>query len=162
MATIVELEQAGSLVKVNPALSFRELEMRRIYLLPRAHAWLLEVLPETDSNWNIEETPAEQLDTLIYEFCSGVSLPVGKRFKALIHRGGGLWELKTADLRLFGWFVQKDCFVVSDCDTAGRVKQVGLYRGYCDQAELRRNLLDLDEPKFITGDNPDEVVSDWY
>lgn len=162
MATIVELTALGSLVKVDPALSVRQLEMRCIYLLPEAHTWLLEELPATDSNWNIEETPAEQFDTLVYEFCAGLSLPVDKRFKALIHRGGGLWELKTADLRLFGWFVHKDCFVVSDCDTAGRVKEVGLYRGYCDQAERRRNLLDLDEPKFITGDNPDDVISDWY
>jgi hypothetical protein len=162
MATLVELVIGGSLLKADPALSFRELETRCIYLLPKAHKWLSEILPVTDSNWNIEETPAEQFDTLIYEFCSGVSLPVGKRFKALIHRGGGLWELKTADLRLFGWFIKKDCFVVSDCDTAGRVKQVGLYRGYCDQAEQRRNLLDLDEPKFIAGDNPDDVISDWY
>ncbi len=162
MATIVELATLGSLVKVDPALSIRELEMRCIYLLPKAHTWLLKVLPVTDSNWNIDESPAEQFDALVYEFCSGASLPVGKRFKALIHRGGGLWELKTADLRLFGWFAQKDCFVVSDCDAAQRIKQVGLYRGYCDQAEKRRNLLDLDEPKFITGDNPDDVISDWY
>lgn len=162
MATIVELVALGALVKVDPSLGWRELEMRCIYLLPRALKWLEEVLPVTDSNWNIEETPEEQFDTLVYEFCSGVSLPVGKRFKALIHRGEGLWELKTADLRLFGWFVYKNCFVVSDCDTAGTVKQVGLYRGYCDQAEWLRNLLDLDEPKFITGDNPDDVISDWY
>jgi hypothetical protein len=162
MATLLELVALGALVKVNPSLGWRDLEVRSIFLLPKAHEWLLKELPESVSNWNIQETPAEQFDTLVYEFCSGVSLPVGKRFKALIHRGGGLWELKTADLRLFGWFVQKDCFICSDCNTAGRVKQIGLYRGYCDQAERLRNLLDLDEPKFITGSNPDDVISDWY
>jgi hypothetical protein len=162
MATIVELAASGALVKVDPALGFREQEMRCIYLLPKAHEWLLKELPGTDSNWNIQETPAEQLDALIYEFCAGKSLPINQRFKALVHLGDGIWELKTADLRLFGWFTQKDFFIVSDCDTALRIKEIGLYRGYCEQAVRLRNKLNLNEPKFITGDNPDDVISDWY
>ena len=162
MATILNLAQSGEVIKVDPVLGLRELELRRIYLLPRAHKWLLTVLPKTDSNWNIEQTPSEQLDALIYEFCSGKQLQVGIRFKALVHLGDGVWELKTSDLRLFGWFTQKDCFIASDCDEAGRVKKVGLYRGYCEQAVRLRNELDLDEPKFIAGDNPDDVVSDCY
>ena len=162
MATTVELAALGILVKVDPVLGSKELEMRCIYLLKSAHKWLVEVLPKTDSNWNIQETPSEQLDALIYEFCSGKPLPVGKRFKALVHLGDGIWELKTADLRLFGWFIQKDYFVVSNCDETGRVKQVGLYRGYCEQAVRFRSILDLNEPKFIAGDNPDDVISDWY
>lgn len=136
--------------------------MRRIYLLPRAHKWLSEVLPVTDSNWKIEESPAEQLDALIYEFCSGKQLPIVRRFKALVHLGDGVWELKTADLRLFGWFVRKDCFVVSDCETALKVKENTMYKPYCQQAVRLRDQLNLNEPKFITGDNPDDVISDWY
>lgn len=76
--------------------------------------------------------------------------------------GNGVWELKTADLRLFGWFVQKDCFIVCDCDTTLRVKQMRLYPGYRDQAVRFRERLDLDEPKFIAGDDPNDVVSDCY
>jgi hypothetical protein len=78
-----------------------------------------------------------------------------------MHLGDGIWELKTADLRLFGWFLQKDCFIVSDIDDTGRIKQSNLYRGYCLQAVRRRDALELNEPKFIRGDNPDDVVSDW-
>lgn len=162
MATTLELVQTGALIKVDPVLGLRELEMRRIYLLPRAHKWLVEVLPETDSNWKIEETPSEQMDALIYEFCSGAQLPINRRFKALVHLGDGVWELKTADLRLFGWFVQKDYFLASDCNTALRVKESKLYKGYCEQAVRLREKLDLSEPKFVTGDNPDDVISDWY
>lgn len=162
MATIVELATSGVLVKVDPTLGWRDLEMRRIYLLPKAHKWLLEVLPVTDSIWNIEETPAEQVEALFYEFCSGQPLPIGLRFKALVHLGDGIWELKTADLRLFGWFVQRDCFVVCDCNSAQKIKEFGLYQGYCRQAVHFRNNLNLNAPKFITGDNPDDVISDWY
>lgn len=162
MATLLNLVEIGAVVRVDPVLGPKELEMRRIYLLPRAFEWISEVLPGADSSWDLENRPNEQLDALIYEFCSGVPLQIGRRFKALVHLGDGIWELKTADLRLFGWFTQKDCFVASDCDDAGRVKKVGLYRGYCQQAVRLRDALDLDEPKFITGDDPDDVVSNCY
>lgn len=162
MATLLHLAGSGHVIKIDPVLGLRELELRRIYLLPRAHKWLAEVLPDTDSDRNIQETPSEQVDALIYEFCSGKPLPVGRRFKALVHLGDGVWELKTADIRLFGWFTQKDCFVVSDCNSKYNVLKSNMYRGYCEQAVRLRNALDLDEPKFVTGENPDDVVSDCY
>ncbi len=162
MATIIELVLSGALHRLDPGLGPREMEVRRIFLLPRARDWLAKELLESTSNWNIEENPVQQLDALVYEFCIGEPLAIGQRFKALRPVGNGVWELKTADLRLFGWFVQKDCFIVCDCDTTLRVKQMRLYPGYRDQAVRFRERLDLDEPKFIAGDDPNDVVSDCY
>jgi hypothetical protein len=162
MATLLELVQQGKLFRVDPVLGRNEMEMRRIFLLPRSRDWLVEVLPIAESTWKIEESPAEQLDALVYQFCVGQPLKIGDRFKSLVHLGDGVWELKTADLRLFGWFVRKDHFVVSDCDHTDRIKRVNLYRGYCEQAVRQRDALELDEPKYIGGDNPDDVISDCY
>jgi hypothetical protein len=162
MATLLELEDQRRVIRIDPALSWREFEARRLYVLPNAYEWIEESLPAKVSNWNIQESPAEQLDVLIYEFCVGNPLAFGERFKCLTHLGGGVWELKTADLRLFGWFSHKDCFIVSDCDDTGRIKLSNLYSGYCKQVVRRRDELDLDEPKFVPGDNPDDVVSDWH
>jgi hypothetical protein len=162
MATLLGLVQQERLFRFDPELGRNEMEVRRIFLLPPARNWLVEVLPTIGSTWNIEESPAEQLDALVYEFCSGKRLKIGNRFKSLIHLGDGIWELKTADLRLFGWFVAKDCFVVSDCDQTDRIKRVNLYKGYCEQAVRRRDALELDGPKYIGGDKPDDVVSDCY
>ena len=162
MATLVNLAIIGSVIKVDPILGLREMELRRIYLLPRAQEWLKNVLPETDSDRLTEEVPLMQVDALFYEFCSGQALRVGTRFKALVHLGDGVWELKTADVRLFGWFTQKDCFVVSDCDSKYRILKLGLVRPYSEQAVRFRENLDLDEPKFVPGDNPDDVISDCY
>jgi hypothetical protein len=161
MATLIHLERLGQLYRFDPALSVREYEVRRMWALPKAWKWIVEVLPGAGSSWNIQERPEEQLDALIYEFCVGQPLAVGARFKCLTHLGDGIWELKTADLRLFGWFTLKDCFVVSDIDDTSRIKRSNLYQGYCQQAVRRRNSLDLNEPKFVPGDNPDDVVSDW-
>ncbi len=162
MATLIELQDCERVYRIDPRLSLREYEARRLWLLPEARRWIEEVLPIAVSSWKIQESPAEQLDAIVYEFCVGNPLAVGTRFKCLTHLGEGIWELKTADLRLFGWFASKDCFIVSDIDDTGRIKQSNLYQGYCQQAVRRRDALDLDEPKFLNGDNPDDVVSDWH
>jgi hypothetical protein len=162
MATLIELTLAGELIKLDPALGLREMEQRRIYMLPRAATWLAKDLVEAESTHNIEESPAQQLDALLYEFCVGQAIPVVHRFKALDHLADGIWELKTADLRLFGWFAYKDCFIICDCNLAREVKRMNMYRAYCEQAVRFRNVLNLDEPKFISGDNPHDVVSDCY
>ena len=49
MATILNLEQTGELIKLDPQLGLREMEMRCIYVLPRVGKWIAEVLPELGS-----------------------------------------------------------------------------------------------------------------
>ncbi len=159
MATLLNLEQDGKVIKVDPRLGLREQEFRRIYLLPRAHKWLSEVLPQTDSDRFTEEKPDMQVDALIYEFCSGQPLEIGTRFKSLVHLADGVWELKTADVRLFGWFMQKDCFVISDCDSKYNVMRHKMYAAYCKQAVKFRDELNVE---FVNGGNPNDVVSDCY
>ena len=84
------------------------------------------------------------------------------RFKPLNHLSEGVWELKTADVRIFGWFAVKDCFIGTDGDLKRNIIDRNLYRPYAEQAARFRSLLDLDEPKFVTGEDPRNVVSDFY
>jgi len=58
-------------------------------------------------------------------------------------------------LRLFGWFASKGVFVVAEINTAFQCKQHSLYAGYRNSVVHRRNQLNLDEPKFITGEYED-------
>ena len=162
MATLLDLERADALLRLDPALGARQQEMRSLYLFPRLGNWLANTLPTLESSWNIEECPIEQLDALIAQFCSGEPLAYDHRFKPLNHLGDGVWELKTADLRMFGWFSQQDCFIATDCNLKRVIVESGLYRPYCEQAVRFRNQLDLDEPKFLPGDDPNVVVSDCY
>ena len=120
------------------------------------------VLPGLDSTWKIEQPPVEQLDDLMEVFCSGSPLTYGWQFKCLTHVAEGVWELKTADVRLFGWFHKKDCFIAAVADTADRIKTHKLYEGYGRIEVINfRKALDLDDPKFIPGDNPHDVVSNF-
>ena len=160
MATVLDLESSGQLFRIDPALGPKEQEWRSIYVLPRLRKWLEETLPGLESTWNIEQTPAEQLDAFIEEFCAGRPLTFGWQFKPIRHIRDGIWQLKTADLRVFGWFQSKDTFIGSSANLADVIKRSGLYAGYRDEAVRSRDKLDLNEPKFVPGDDPHVVISD--
>jgi hypothetical protein len=126
-----------------------------------ASAWL--------SQWRREVTPQEQFSALVSQFISGDDLIFNHDFKALHknQRGmrnydDGVWELKTADVRLFGWFCNFDWFVGAAIDEAWRVKEHDLYAGYREEVIRFRSGLDLNDPKFIPGGEPVNVVSNFY
>ena len=111
------------------------------------------------STWKIEETPAQQLDALTVHFVSGDPLTFGWQFKPLVHHGDGIWYLKTADIRLFGWFPFRDCFIAGAIGLTDLVKRSALYRGFAGEVARLRDKLPLDEPKFVGGADPHAVVS---
>ena len=127
--------------------------------MPRIVARLTYELPTWGSQWQIDETPEQQFDSLTEVYAAGETLTYDRQFKPLVSLGSGIWELKTADLRIFGWFHQRDCFVATNLDLADRIKMYRMYAGYVGEAVRDRDALTLDEPKFIEGDNPHDVVS---
>ncbi|MCB2060058.1 MAG: hypothetical protein R3E09_02490 [Novosphingobium sp.] len=159
MATLIHLAQQNQVVKLEAALSWREQEDRQIYVFPHVRHWMEDSLPNEASNWNLELSPLEQLDNFLSNYCSGRELMFERQFRPIRHIKDGIWELKTADVRLFGWFKAQDCFVCTDGNTAFNVKEHGLYWGYAEAAAQRRNHLDLDGPKFVPGDDPNDVIS---
>jgi hypothetical protein len=161
MATVVELDRQGKLFKLDPALDDDQQEFRVLYASPRLHKWLGEVLPTLGSTWKIELSPAEQLDAFMEIYAAGETLTFQRSFYPIAHISNYVWELKTADLRIFGWFTARDCFVGVVADTTDRVKLHNLYHGYAGDVVRFLNALDLDEPKFVPGDDPHAVVSDF-
>ena len=163
MATVLELSTGTNApqIKLDPSLEEDEQEWRAIYVLARIRARFETDLPTWTSQWSIEQTPAQQMDALVEIFCSGDALTFGHRFKPLNHLGKGIWELKTPDLRFFGWFPHKDCFVGGALDTAFKVKSYNLYAGHAGAVAYFRSQLDLNEPKFVPGDDPSNVVTNF-
>ena len=113
--------------------------------------------------WNIEETPAQQLDALTAVFASGEPLAFGWQFKPLarVPHVEGVWYLKTADVRLFGWFPYRDCFIAASVGLADLTKRLWLYRPFGQEVVHFRNALTLDEPKFVSEEDPNAVVSNF-
>jgi hypothetical protein len=161
MATPLDLDRDGALFKLD-ALEQGLLEFREFYASPDLHRWIVDVLPGMPTFWGIQLTPAEQFDALAEIFCAGERLSYGLHFKPLTHIVDGIWELKTDDIRIFGFFHRKDCFIGVVADDATRIKTHGLYRGYANvNARRFRDAIDLDNPKCVLGDNPDAIVSNF-
>ncbi len=162
MATLLDLVRCGDLFKLDPDLEPGILDCRCIYTSLKFKTWIEEVLPTLESTWKIEQTPQEQLQSFIEGvFCPGEPLTYDWQFKPLTHIRDGIWELKTADLRVFGWFPKKDHFVGVSADMKDRILQHKLYAPYVRDAADFLSRLDLDEPKYIPGDSPHDVVSDF-
>lgn len=130
-------------------------------MLPRAVQWADAQLPRLESIWDLETSPIEQLAGYLDTFCAGDPLAVDEAFKCLQPHDDGIWELKTADLRLFGWFYRRDTFIWSAAGRTEDIKLHDLYHGYMQQAVRDREALDLDPPPFVTGDHTN-VISAWY
>jgi len=111
------------------------------------------------SSWTVQETPAEQIAAFLADFCEGEVLEIRPHLKSLMHLGSGIWELKTADVRVFGWFPLKDVFIADDGGHAGDIKVNKLYPTYCSNAVGRRSQGLLAGLPFITGSDPNNVVS---
>ena len=161
MATPIQLGKRGALFKLD-ALEPGVQEFRELYASPELYKWLTDVLPNMVSSWQTELSPLEQFDDLSGIFCAGDRLEYQTQFKPLTHITDGVWELKTSDIRVFGWFFRKDCFIGAVADDATRIKQHNLYHGYANVTTRRfRDALDLDQPKYVPGDDPHAVVSNF-
>src|SRR5665811_908306 len=104
MATLSELDRRGDLVRLDPGLAPNELENRPVYLSPKLTKCMDETLPTLPPDLDLELTPQEEMAQLFETFCSGVVLTYDKDFKPIHYVIDGVWELRTVDLRVFGWF----------------------------------------------------------
>ncbi|MDA1001514.1 MAG: hypothetical protein O2807_13485 [bacterium] len=78
----------------------------------------------------------------------------GKMFQDLMPNEDEVWEMKTPDLRVFGWVYKPRVFIVAILDYADWYKRPTVKKSYEDarrQVMLERDALELDEPKFTSG-----------
>jgi hypothetical protein len=162
MATIHTLLKDGVLVNITVPLGRNEFQNRYIYGLPSFIEWMNRDLPNLEAGrLRSTETPAEQLDNIFYRWVTGKEIRYDKMFKDLMPRGDEVWELKTADLRVFGWMVEKSKFIAVLGDYADFYKSRNPRASY-ESAKAKvisaRDNIKLNEPKFITGVYPDDIL----
>ncbi len=164
MSTIPTLVRLGVLNPIDPALDEDQSVERCIYAMDRPYIWLIQHLPTLATSIDADLTPAQQADNLFAEFCAGEPLDFDGRFKCLFpaENDHGIWELKTPDIRVFGWFYRRDVFMISDVNDATFIKTHNLYGGLRNQAVAARDALDIDPPKYVPGRDPHAVVSNYY
>lgn len=155
MATLLKLLELNVLAEITVPLAYGEFPGRWIYGFPEMHRWMVEDLPQLEpGRLKATETPLEQFDNILYKWISGKDIRYTRMFQDLMPKQYEVWELKTADLRVFGWMYRPRKFISVFGDYADDYKGRRQAKSYNDAIEKvlkARNYLDLDEPKFVDG-----------
>lgn len=153
MATLAELCERGELVMVGGGLEPYEQPMRLLYASPKVIDWFEHVLPDLEPVIDEgRQSPLEQVHDLLHDYVVGADMSYWARSHSMTPEEQGFWELKSPDVRLFGWFVASCKFVIACSGSKADILTYGLNEGYKNQAFWFRDQLDLDEPKYVLGD----------
>lgn len=160
MATLIELCESGMLDTIDP-LDEGELPWRGLYATPAFLDWYENVLPVLPHNELYSDlTPEEQVFAAIAEYVSGEEFIDDRRFKKLSSTPDRyVWEIKTDEVRVFGWVPHKDAFICCYGDSKDLIQLHGLYGRYIAQTVFVRDNMNLDEPKCIESREVGDVVS---
>ena len=156
MATIVTLSgDNGPLTDLDVPLGRRETKRRWFYAGQEFMGWLRQDVPQLETGrLRAADTPQEQLDQILYKWISGGEITYQRMFKDLMPMSDEVWEMKTADIRIFGWMCEPLKFIAVFGDYADNYKLRGRESAY-DLAKRRvirfRDCLDLEEPKIASG-----------
>lgn len=120
MATLTTLVGRDDLVAVGGGLEDDEQPSRLLYAFPHVVDWLANALPVLRPlDPGTELVPLEQVDVLFHDFVSGEDFAYYERSHSLRPAELGVWELKTLDVRVFGWFPKKGVFVMANVELDG-------------------------------------------
>ncbi len=156
MATLYELETQGQVFR----LTMRKIapQKREVWLFADVREWFGSVLPSLTSFYNDEQsTPIQQAYTLLGSFLRGEELYESEDFWRMRPIEADVFELKSPDLRFFGWFAKPKVFLIAAADTFANTHEHDLHDGYRNTVVYKRNNLDLDEPKVVAGAEPAHV-----
>lgn len=153
--------QAG-LEVFDPKFPPRAVLWRRIYVSWRFAEWTRAGLRSVVVSDSSQASAASQLNAELVSFCRGGALMVGQDFRCLEPTRDSIWELKTPDLRLFGWFICKNCMVLHAGGDANQLhggKGWAEYEPYISDCVAYRNSLTPALPGPISGVKASDVVS---
>jgi hypothetical protein len=99
-------------------------------------------------------TPKEQLLERLRQWMAGHPMTYGPMFHDMDPKSDGVWEIKTADLRLFGWMYRPREFIAVCGGYTDHYKEPTKIKNYADDRRtvvLARNALPLDGEKYAKG-----------
>ena len=163
MATFSKLVEEKVLIRVTVPLGRNQFHERKIYAFPDCLEWMRKDVPNLVTGRIASAlTPHEQLIERLRQWMAGDPMEYGRMFRDLEHPKDidAVWELKTADLRIFGWMYRPKEFIAVRYGYADDYKQPTKTRNYAEDkrevAKARDSLL-LDGDKYVTGNFHDLV-----
>lgn len=154
MATLSTLSGAnGPLTDLTVPLERHDVQQRWIYAFPEVIEWLQNELPGWNTGrLNAIDTPQEQVDNVIYKWIVGRRFIYNRMFKDLMPGSDEVWEMKTADVRIFGWLCKPKKFIAVLPGYSDHFHdRPQLYEDARQLVIRRRDALNLDEPKIARG-----------
>jgi hypothetical protein len=164
-ASVDQACTAANLEKYTGSL-YGRCEWRYVYGSKDFIAWANAQLPGIVPERVESGTAAEQLEAEFYGFRDGLGLAYGTDIRCLETAVGcleplelGVWELKTPDIRLFGWFPDVNYFVVH---SGAEKRKLPLKRDYApfiaEIVRFRQSLVSF-LPNHIIGGRLSDVIS---
>lgn len=132
---------------------------RLLLAVPEVTEWMKLVLPTAKSDGYVAgaTNPLQQLLSLFNQFVAGKDLDDPLPHPMRPHHQG-IYRVRTADVRLDGWFPRKGCFIIGAAEltsickrTAGRDDEMR------DTARAWREKLMIEDGNFLTGDYNDHL-----
>jgi hypothetical protein len=160
MTTIADLLKQTELHDLEVERSSREFWDRHIYMTKDFASWLENDLPQMPAANDAVLSPEEQLAARCKQFIRGDPIDQPVHLNFIRHTSGFVWEMKTADLRVFGAFEKRDHFIaVRGIDTATVKGPPSLYNGIAGEVEREIAKLGLEPAQLICTGKLNDVIS---
>lgn len=158
MATTATLIQEDRLVRFELPPDCLGQPERLLFMAPEFVDWLDDVLWKEKKDRSRDLTPYEQVENMFTQFVSNPGFTGVGDFISIKPQAQGVYEMKTTDVRVFGWFYRPQQFIAVTGEMKKRLKgRRDLVAGYRKMVEGFRTKLDLDPPPFVRG-NCHELV----
>jgi hypothetical protein len=156
MATFARLLVDQVIIQVKVPLPRGKFPERRLYIYPECLEWARTEIPKMVTGRVASDlSPKEQITLRLQQWISGDPMEYGRMFHDMEPSTDGVWELKTADLRLFGWMYRPLEFIAVCGGYTDDYKEPTKTKNYADDRRsviAARNALPLDGLKFVKGE----------
>lgn len=161
MATFSSLLDQKRIIRLTVALKRGQFHDRKFYAFPECLEWMRKEVPKMVTG-RIQSplNPAEQLTERLRQWIAGEPMREGPWFHDMTPKEQGVWEMKTDDLRIFGWMYRRCEFVAVHGGYTDDYKEPTKTKDYAAErrnVENERDNLPLDGDKFVLGDFDDLV-----
>ena len=161
MSTIPKLLSGGTLKAVTLGLHDDELADRGLFGTVRLFKFLSEELPTIPSR-DATLSAEEQVAVLFARYLTNRPFVLRSPISPLRHLNNAVWELKTLDVRVFGWFAAKDAMIIdAGCDVKLLKAQQRNYSGYINQTEHVRKRLGFNPSDYVQGSEPHDILTNF-
>lgn len=161
MSTLERLQRTGEIERIEPPGLLTVQDQRLIYGLRSFIEWKDTALKSLDPSWTSDMPPYHQVADAFREFAIGDDLAELGMFGFLWPRDGnhGVWEMRTTDVRIFGWFWRRDVFVCAIGGHAGEIKAGQQYQPLKRETMRLREALGFGPGDFVASGRLEDVVS---